>query len=283
MKRCLILLLTLFLFTSLSAQERPVQKGSKKIECTPVPMPPRTKGGPNHIGKQGASFLNSSNDKSLNWSGYASFTSAKSPEIGSVQSVWGTWKVPKIHPSHTNTFSSSWIGIDGFDNQTVEQIGTAQEWYGGTARYYAWFEMYPSTAFMLDGFPVHPKDVIRASVVYAGTDSLFEYYEMIIENITRKVFTIVPTYTSESTERASAEWIVEAPFDVTTLPLAHYGQEHFWNCLTTIKGKSGGIDNKNWDYNRITMVTNSKKHVIKSKPSQLHKDGTAFSISWRHE
>src|SRR5205823_5527538 len=80
---------------------------------------------------------------STNWSGYSSFTSLQHPATGSVTSVIGSWTIPTLSPSTQTTFSSAWVGIDGFSDQTVEQIGTEQDWYNGKQVNYAWFEMYP--------------------------------------------------------------------------------------------------------------------------------------------
>ena len=42
------------------------------------------------------------------------------------------------------TYSSVWVGIDGYSSNTVEQIGTEQDVSAnGKTSYYAWYEMYP--------------------------------------------------------------------------------------------------------------------------------------------
>ena len=61
---------------------------------------------------------------SLNWGGYA-FTS------GSYSSVSGSWIVPEVNNSTTG-YSSAWIGIGGFNGNTVIQIGTEQDCLSGS-------------------------------------------------------------------------------------------------------------------------------------------------------
>src|SRR5690348_12236358 len=57
---------------------------------------------------------------STNWSGYA----VTGPN-GSVSSVQGSWIVPSVTcAKHSATYSSYWVGIDGFSSGTVEQTGT---------------------------------------------------------------------------------------------------------------------------------------------------------------
>src|SRR5690349_16075681 len=68
---------------------------------------------------------------SSNWSGYA-----VPLEGGGVSDtfsdVQGTWTVPTVTGSGRSTaYSSAWVGIDGYNTGTVEQIGTEQDWSGG--------------------------------------------------------------------------------------------------------------------------------------------------------
>src|SRR5689334_9151091 len=75
------------------------------------------------------------NVTSTNWSGY-SVTGAN----GSVNDVKGTWTVPSVvNCTSANQYASFWIGIDGYESNTVEQIGTDSDCQNGSPTYYAWF------------------------------------------------------------------------------------------------------------------------------------------------
>ena len=74
--------------------------------------------------------------QSTNWSGYA-------VTGGTFTDVKGSWVVPTVTSSGTNSYSSTWVGIDGFSSSTVEQTGTDSDFVNGHAQYYAWYEMYP--------------------------------------------------------------------------------------------------------------------------------------------
>ena len=103
-----------------------------------------------------------------NWSGYAVplDTSGVSDTFSDVQ---GTWTVPTVTGNkRSTTYSSTWVGLDGYDDGTVEQIGTEQDWTGEGQQNYVWFEMYPSGAYEIVGFPVDPGDSITAQVQYVG-------------------------------------------------------------------------------------------------------------------
>jgi hypothetical protein len=66
-----------------------------------------------------------------------------------------------------NTYSASWIGIDGYSSNSVEQIGTDSNVYNGIAVYAAWYEMFPKAAVYL-GMTINAGDTISAEVNYLG-------------------------------------------------------------------------------------------------------------------
>ena len=215
---------------------------------------------------------------SLNWGGYAALTKPNATR-NSVTAVAGRWRVPTIFASSQNRYSSAWVGIDGYASSTVEQIGTAHDWIRGRQRNYAWFEMYPSPAYEIVGFPVRVGDLMGGRVIYKGNN----VFELTIFNYTRGVYYIVPSkYTKRSnTARSSAEWIVEPPFSGSILPLAQFSTISFSNCSTTIQGKTGVISNSKWRNDKITIVTQSG--ALKALPSGLTSGGSAFTIAWKHQ
>jgi hypothetical protein len=216
------------------------------------------------------------NGTSSNWSGYAVETNLSSPADGVVTDVVGTWIVPTAVKSKSQTtYSSNWVGIDGYSNGTVQQIGTESDCSKGNGQYYAWFEMYPSVGYQIWGFVVRPNDVIQASVHYAGGTS----YVLTITNLTHgDVFTT--TETSTAAMRSSAEWVTEAPSSRKVLPLANFGTTTFSNCSATISGHTGPINDPAWQYDAITMAA---RGVVKATPSPLTADGSGFSVAWFHE
>ncbi|MBY0110019.1 MAG: hypothetical protein K2X90_02835 [Candidatus Babeliaceae bacterium] len=220
---------------------------------------------------------------SNNWCGYVAAKNLASAVSNSVTAVSGSWIVPNVlAPSlayFSDTYSSLWIGIDGYNNGTVEQIGTAHEWHNGKPYHYAWFEMYPNAAFEIQGFPVVPGDTISARIEYKGNN----IFLMTIANTTRKVYTTIPTAytTSVSAIRACAEWVAEAPYMKSVLPLAHFSAVSFTKCTVTIGGTTGGINNPNWKSDNIAM-----KNAImlpKAVASPLQDNGQGFNVTWLHE
>lgn len=155
-----------------------------------------------------------------NWAGYAiQYPNLISPQNGAVTDVQGSWTVPPVSRSGGSTYSSVWVGIDGYAGSSVEQIGTEQDYVGGKAQYYAWYEMYPSRAYLVNG-TVRPGDVMTADVSYNSN-----HFVLTLNNLTAHwSFSTTETATAR---RSSAEWIAEAPSMVNRiLPLAN-----FWDSI----------------------------------------------------
>jgi len=133
-----------------------------------------------------------------NWSGYVD-------TAGGVCSISGRWSVPSVEPSQTPVYSATWLGIDGWNDNSLIQAGTEQDSDGGTDHYGAWL-----TTSALDfyeqpiRFPVAVDDTVAVSIDENGgtweidiTDGSAWWYKVWIGGL--------------SLPGASAEWIVEDP------------------------------------------------------------------------
>ncbi len=151
---------------------------------------------------------------SSNWSGYA--------KTGTYHSATARWVVPTVTRTARRTFSSTWVGIDGFNNSNLIQTGTEQDFFGGAAHYNAWWEILPAAETVIPSITVHPGDVFTASVTQnSGTN----WTITITDTTTGQSFTTTQTYTGPGT---SVEWIQEAPTVGGAIArLAHYGQTTF--------------------------------------------------------
>lgn len=217
---------------------------------------------------------------SLNWSGYAAATKISKPAKNSVSSVSGSWVVPALTSSFHDTYSSIWVGIDGYASETVEQIGTGHDWVTGGQHNYAWFEMFPREAYLINDFPVDIGDIISAEVKYIEKD----IFKLSLFNLTKQVFTVIPSrYTKvKNAKRSSAEWVVEAPSDgVDVLPLANFVTALFMDCVATINGKTGSISDSHWEFDKIVMKW--ENDIVRAVPSSLKDKGMKFSVSWESQ
>ena len=210
---------------------------------------------------------------STNWSGYAAVLgNLSSPQSGVVTDVKGTWAVQAVDCSlsTTSTYSSAWVGIDGYVSNSVEQLGTEHDCINGKAQYYAWYEMYPKPSIKV-ALPVQPGDVMNGEVKYANGQFTLTLMS------SRGAFKT--TQRSNKAARSSAEWIVEAPFSGGVLPLANFGTLPFINATATINGVTSGV--AGFVNDQINMVS-SDGSVTKALTSPLASDGASFSVSWQH-
>ena len=216
-----------------------------------------------------------SRGQALNWAGYAVETSLSSPLNGAVTDVKGSWTVPAVNcASSPNSYSSFWIGIDGYSSGTVEQIGTDSDCNSKKAVYYAWYEMYPAYPVNLN-IKVSPGDTINAEVQYVGNNQ----FKL---TLTNKKTSYSTTQTLSGAARSSAEWIAEAPSVGGSITnLANFGRVYFTGCQVTLNGHTGPINDNAWQSDAITMVT--RNGIVKAQPSSVSKDGSAFSVTWYHK
>ena len=194
---------------------------------------------------------------SSNWSGYA-------VTGGPFTAATGQWRVPTVSATAGATYSSSWVGIDGFNNSNLIQTGTEQDYYGGAAHYYAWWEILPAPETVISSMTVHPGDTMTASVTRVSTGVW-----TIAINDGSQHFSIQEAYSGPLT---SAEWIEEAPsVGGRTATLAHYGSTVF--DPGTVNGAAPGLTAAN----RGVMVQHRKQV---STPSSEDSDADGFAVAY---
>jgi len=210
-----------------------------------------------------------------NWGGYAvtgtGFTSAK-----------GSWIVPKVTCSKSpNAVVLVWVGIDGFENDTVEQTGTVSWCNEKTAEYYTWYEFYPAASQTISSVAASPGDKISAEVSYSGSEFTVE----ITNETTSETYTT--TQAVSGAKRASAEWIVEAPTAVTGIVnLADFTKASLGDDYTKIAGTNSATDST---VSGVISAFGSSAYSItqvdwlgytESTPSAVSKDGSSFTVTW---
>lgn len=198
--------------------------------------------------------------RSQNWSGYAAHAK-------SYKKISASWVQPTAHCTASRTFSSFWVGLDGYNSNTVEQTGTEADCISGHARYRGWYEMYPAFPVNFSN-PVHPGDHFTGSVTFTGSS----HYTLVLKNITRGWSHAVHK-TRTGAHHSSAEVIAEAPSSGGVLPLTNFGTVHFSNAK--VNGAAIGSANPT----KIIMVNGSGR--AKDSVSALS-GGTAFSVTWLH-
>lgn len=197
---------------------------------------------------------------SSNWSGYAITGTAP------YTSITGNWIVPQVTGRHGSTYSSAWIGIDGFNNSNLIQTGTEQDYYSGSAHYDAWWEILPAAETVIPGFTVEPGNHMSASIVKGSNGQ----WTITLDDVTTgQTFSTVQSYSGPG---SSAEWILEAPtIGGRVAPLANYGQTVF-NPGTANGGNPGLVISDGG-----VMI---QKRTQVSTPSSPDSDTDGFAIAY---
>lgn len=232
---------------------------------------------------------------SENWSGYVAGTSLTDPESDSVSAVSGSWVVPAVTSSSSrgSTYSAIWVGIDGYSDDTVEQIGTSQNVVNGVAQYQVWYEMYSTgkqqPEQLISSVTIEPGDDITASVTYVTSGQYAGDFELTIDDTSRANDSFTTYQSSAATQspgadRSSAEWIVEAPSSGNSiLGLANFGSVTFTNASATINGVTAGISGPTsgstaWQSEAIDMAT--ARGSLEDTTSVLTDSGSSFVVTY---
>jgi hypothetical protein len=175
----------------------------------------------------------SPSDFAENWSGYSVDGSA-----GTFDAITGSWTVPTLSCGSVSSghdyYSVQWIGIDGDNNNTVEQDGTEADCVDGSPSYEAWWALIGATNLSAanDGdsdveldtsqYPVLPGDVVESSVTESpqGPNQVWTFaiadYPNAGSSTPNWTFNLSETvdaadYDGTLPQMSSVEWITERP------------------------------------------------------------------------
>jgi Peptidase A4 family len=170
------------------------------------------------LAKESGSHGVRNQSESSNWSGYAATGSS-----GEFNSVSSSWTEPSVSCTNgDDEYAAFWVGLDGYNSDSVEQTGTDSDCDGNSPDYYGWYEMYPANPVYFDN-PVSPGDSMSASVTFSGTET---YTLVLTDNSQGWNQTI--TENEGGLSRSSAEVITEAPSSEDgVLPLADFGTVNY--------------------------------------------------------
>ncbi|HEY3732447.1 MAG TPA: G1 family glutamic endopeptidase [Streptosporangiaceae bacterium] len=213
---------------------------------------------------------------SENWSGYAATTKSR------FTSVHGTFIQPTIKCTGApHQWTSNWVGLDGFADQTVEQDGTFATCGGPdhmTPRYTAWYEMFPAGSVPV--FSVNPGDIMDMSVNF-NSSGQFVLTDSDLTSGKSHTFTA----TCASCSRSSAEWIIERPATCNSsltkcvlTALVNFGTSTMSASTASLTG--GPVKNiGNFNKSPIFMVQPIKRGFI-SLDTVSALSGPSFTARW---
>jgi hypothetical protein len=209
---------------------------------------------------------------SFNWSGYAD-TATKHQTFTKVS---GAWTTPSVSCNAEDQITSNWVGLDGFNSNTVEQLGTLSWCFQGTPTYFTWYEMFPAGLTEV-GTALKPGDKITASVTRTGTS-----YALKLTDATTagNNISVTKTCALATCLDTSAEWISERPsFSIGVVPQAHYNAFKITSGSVTANGKTTTIG-AGPGVNAITMIDATQTYKLNTVSALT--GGNAFSTTWKN-
>jgi hypothetical protein len=215
-----------------------------------------------------------SND--TNWAGYIIASDLQNPEP-TVTGISASWTVTSVVPStQQDTFAAVWIGIGGFFDNSLIQIGTEQDSIRGEGYYSAWYEFLPEYSHTIDNIIVSPGDQVTASIQLI--DAVNGTWSIYIEDLTTMhSFNGTVDYPAS---QLSAEWVVERPTSGHRLtPLSDIGTVSFTDCQATIGTQTGSISSfPALQSVMFSSVQNTEATTQLTAVSSLSNDGTSFTV-----
>lgn len=220
---------------------------------------------------------------SNNWSGYAA-VAKKNVALRFVQS---TFTVPTVNCSAVpigsggQTYAAEWVGLDGFNSQTVEQTGVDSfcDSSTGAATNQAWWEMFPRDPVVFTG--VNPGDTIFVAVYFDSSTNQFQLTMQ--DKTTGASMQADQSCPSGSVcDRNSAEVIEEDPGGSVAggINLADFGTASFNTSRVTARdGLRGTLSaSKLWTSTKIIMQDPSGNDM--ATPSALTNGGANFNVTF---
>ncbi len=210
--------------------------------------------------------------QSFNWSGYADTNSTHQ----AFTKVSGNWTTPSVTCNAEDQITSDWVGLDGFNSSTVEQLGTISWCFRKTPTYFTWYEMFPAGTVEV-GTTLKPGDKISASVTRTGTSYALKLTD---STHTGNNISVTKTCKLAACLDTSAEWVSERPsFSIGIVPQAHYNAFKITSGSVTANGKTTTIG-AGPGVNAITMIDGTQGYNLNTVSALT--GGNSFSTTWKN-
>ena len=266
------------------AQPDPDPDSHADAQPTPVPTPV-IQDGPNLVGSgvkhcpgtvKGGQTGTTASQTSTNWSGYAIVASR-----AIITCVEAEWVQPRVKCHGTKQTSVSiWVGLGGFGQSRLVQIGTAIDCVNGASINYSWHESLPKERREIDTpVSITEGDRVWAQARWIGGST----YQLSLANLTDPDgFTIKSV--NGGLSRTEAEWIAEAPSACTAkscrvLSMPNWGKVTFDHIWATVSGVRTTLKATGSTRVRIRLATNGG--TTRSIVTSTATDGASFVVTWR--
>lgn len=206
-------------------------------------------------------------------------------QTNGVTAISASWVVPAVQCNFAGYTSNQisegiavWVGFDGIGNVIPEQVGSMSFCLNGSPSYWAWEDDQThgtgNTAGALAAFgDTSAGDQMTASIAYLGNNE----FQLIIKDLTAdrsRAYTAI----INNAPRASAEWIVEAFYNMNTgkqATLPGFQPITFTDCAAAVNGVSGSITQNNAQ--PLNMVDSNGNIIVTAE--NLNQAGTSIQVA----
>ena len=212
------------------------------------------------------------NTTDLNWGGYASASDLHNP-APVVSGVSGTWVIPTVEPSTSDTFSAVWVGIGGIFSGYLIQAGTEQDYVNGHSVYSVWYETIPNASTNITTITVSPGDTVSVSIILVNEAN--DVWTISVADLTNgQNVSLDLIYPSE---RFSAEWVTERPMVGGSLSdLANFGSVAFSNCSMIVNNQTRSINY----FPNVKIAMSDKQGNDLVSVTDLNAAGNGFTVKF---
>jgi hypothetical protein len=205
---------------------------------------------------------------SENWSGYVNTNGVKSYGSSSFYAIAGEYVVPVARQAYgtcvpTWDYSTTWIGIDGWNSSDALQAGSEADAYcssGKTSTYYsAWYEWSPYNWTRITSLPIVPGDDLFVEV-WSNSPTAGHAYLL---NYNSNQYVTINFSAPPNTHLVgnSAEWMVGRPhIDGSLATLTNYISDYFSDTLA-LNFDDSVVDPGSAGSFPVTMLDNNGKAI----------------------
>jgi hypothetical protein len=195
--------------------------------------------------------------------------------------VEATWLQPSIRCHGLSPQSVTyWVGLGGYDETGLVQIGTESTCVNGHRLVSAWRESLPRQHFSVRlGLGIRVGHKIRAQVRWLGGTR----YRLIVVDLSNGQHLTVDD-SNAGVHRTSAEWIAEAPTGgcpkhCHVVKMPEFGTVTFLDAWATVAGRRVPLDGYGFTHVKMTMETSSG--AVRSRVVSVAPSGTSIEVRWR--
>jgi hypothetical protein len=191
--------------------------------------------------------------------------------------VTADFKVPSVACTSASSKASFWIGLDGYGNGTVEQVGLSTNCSDGVPQYETWWEMY--TGGPQYQFVVYPGETLSMFVEYVGGAWKLALTDLTRDTTLTKFNVTEKCPSGKVCENMTAEAVLEADAGGNLSKFSTTGFTEF-QAVDSDYDTTGLVANGSvWGLAKLNMTGSNGANL--ADLSTITDDGEVFSLTYK--